>query len=68
MSFRPALCITVEVAIAIAIIVIILALAAHAAPEPWQMGCKIRTGIGVVTIVLCCGSLGTTERLPPCGR
>jgi hypothetical protein len=40
---------------------------AHAQqPEPWQLGCKIRTGIGVAAIALGCLSAGAILGLVAC--
>jgi hypothetical protein len=44
-----------DLALAIGVIVLVMLLAATLigahAQEPWQMGCKIRTGVGVAAIV-----------------
>jgi hypothetical protein len=60
-----------DILIAIAIVVIVMLLAAtlvgHAAPEPWQMGCKIRTATGVATVVVAALSVGSCIGILVCG-
>jgi hypothetical protein len=49
--------IVVAISLVVGVIAVVLAIAiatAHAAPEPqaWQLGCKIRTGLGLTAIVI----------------
>jgi hypothetical protein len=61
-----------DLLIAIALIVAIvwasavLIGAAHA-QEPWQLGCKIRTGIGAASLVVGCLTAGSILGLVACG-
>jgi hypothetical protein len=61
-----------DLLIAIALIVAIVwasavLIGAQAQPEPWQLGCKIRTGIGVAAVALGALSAGSCLGLVACG-
>jgi hypothetical protein len=60
--YRLALELLVSIAIVMGIMILAATLLGHpayGAPEPWQMGCKIRTGVGVTTIVIGSMSVGS---------